>query len=111
MGLFDSVNVKCPHCGSSVELQSKADEDPYLKNFTLDTAPLRILLDVMNQPAHCMKCKGWLAVVDPRNPLAAPERPPTEVRKVTPPKTADTHSQGFQWWPDDEPFTFENLST
>lgn len=109
MGLFDSVYVECPHCGAPVELQSKADEAPYLNRYTTGDAPLHIMLDVMDAPAHCTKCDGWLCVVDPRKPLGNHERPPTEVRKVRPPKNPERHSQGFAWWPDGVPFTKDDL--
>ncbi len=109
MGLFDSVYVDCPHCGSPVEIQSKADECPYMNRYTPETAPLHILHDVMNEPVHCLKCDGWLTLTDPRAPLAPVDRPPTVALKVKPPPSPTTHPQGFKWWPDDEPFGLDNL--
>jgi len=108
MGLFDSVYVECPHCGSKVELQCDGNEE--MASYTLDTAPTFILRQVMNRgPTHCRKCDGWLVVTDPRNPLAEPERPPTVVLKVRTPPSPNTHPQGFKWWPDGVPFSKDDL--
>lgn len=109
MWLFDSVYVDCPHCGAKVEFQSDADGDPYLNNYTIETAPLHILRDVMNEPEHCAACDGWLVIVDPRHPLLPPERPPTEVRKVKPPDNPRRHPQGLAWWPDGQSFGKDDL--
>lgn len=110
MGLFDSVYVKCPHCGSDVEMQCEGNEE--MRSYTPDTAPTFILRQVINgEPIHCMKCDGWLVLTDPRAPLQEPERPPTVVLKVKPPRNPSTHPQGMKWWPADEPFGVENLET
>lgn len=103
MGMFDSVMIDCPHCGAKVELQCDGDEN--MAVYSVDTAPDRILREVVNgEPCHCMKCNGWLALVDARHPWKQPERPSTNVVKVKPPERPSTHPQGMQWWPGDEPY-------
>jgi hypothetical protein len=68
MGLFDSVYVDCPHCGVKTELQSKAGEC-CLNRYTLDTAPVEVLVDLMNYEDDCDACGGSFAIVDPDHPL------------------------------------------
>lgn len=107
MGLFDSVYVDCPHCGSKVELQCTGQE--CMNSYTLENAPTFILREIMNgEPSHCMKCDGWLAVVDPRNPYIE-ERPPAVVAKVRSPPNPSVHEQGMKWWPGDVSYGPEDL--
>ncbi len=57
MGLFDSVWVECPNCGTTNEFQSKGSEDCYLRSFTLSNAPEDVLSDVnRHSPISCRKC-------------------------------------------------------
>lgn len=56
MGMFDSINVTCPHCGSIFEAQSKAG-DCLLYVYTLDTAPPEILADLFKYGDNCCTCK------------------------------------------------------
>lgn len=107
MGLFDSVYVECPHCGERVEIQVEGHEQ--MNSYTLETAPNFILREAMNRPEHCRACDGWLTVVDPRNPLAENERPPTKVLKVKSPDNPRTHFQGMKWWPEELPFGRDDL--
>jgi hypothetical protein len=109
VGLFDSVMVPCPHCGKPAEVQSKADDECYMRTFTLDTAPPVILSDIMNRPEHCMSCDGWFALVDPAYPPGHVPKPQLRVAAVRTPYNPRTHFQGFKWWPDNEPFTYADL--
>ncbi len=52
MGMFDSVDVKCPACGGNVEFQSKAG-DCCLFSYTLETAPDVIIADLADQEERC----------------------------------------------------------
>lgn len=108
MGMFDRVYVDCPHCGKAVAFQSKAG-DCVLDNFTIETAPVEILLDVMNAPEHCCSCGGWVVLVDPARPPGPPPRPQLRVARVKPPADAGTHPQGYKWWPPARPFSFDDL--
>jgi hypothetical protein len=73
MGLFDSVWMPCPGCGTAIEFQSKAGECG-LTSYSMDDAPLRILADIDGDIESCPKCErvahfrivpaGWKGVVD-----------------------------------------------
>lgn len=52
MGMFDSVYLKCPECGSQVELQSKAGEC-LLINYSRDNVPLNIAEDLDGRIVTC----------------------------------------------------------
>lgn len=112
MGLFDSVLVRCPHCGEPAEIQSKADEFPYMNvfNFPEGSIPRHILRDVINRPVFHQRCKKWFSLVDEIFPPFS-EEPPINPRamKVRPPHDPVTHSQGFQWWPGDQDFGRDDL--
>ena len=54
MGMFDSVYVECPYCGSSNELQTKRGEC-ILGNYSLDNAPPQVLLGIKGNQ-ECYKC-------------------------------------------------------
>ena len=105
MGMFDRVMVDCPNCGDRVELQSKAG-NCNLDKYTLETAPVQILVDIMNIPEHC-DCGAWLAVIDPRAP-ASFVRPEAEVVRVREP-----HQPGFNGsqvvWPGSLEFTKDDI--
>lgn len=62
MGMFDSVYVSCPNCGSANEFQSKAG-DCLLKDYSLDNAPPEILLDLKGQIQTCFNCKKSIGIV------------------------------------------------
>lgn len=109
MGLFDSVYVPCPKCGEPVEFQSKADPDPYMRRYTLDDAPGFILSDVMNAPDHCMKCDQWMVLIDPAYPPGEEPKPKLRAARVRAPSNPKTHEQGMKWWPDDRPFTYDDI--
>lgn len=109
MGLFDSVYVDCPQCEKPVEFQSKADEDPYMRRYTLDDAPAHILCDIMNEPNFCESCGQWFALIDPNFPPGEQPKPTLRAAKVRTPENPHKHEQGMQWWPDDHPFTYADL--
>ena len=55
MGLYDSVWVKCPKCGTENEFQSKSGCGG-LNNYSLETCPDDVLEDVnRHSPCNC-KC-------------------------------------------------------
>lgn len=110
MGLFDSVYVDCPHCGSPVEFQTKADDAPYMRRYTLADAPDYMLRDIINDPRHCQSCDGWLALLDPRYPINPPRPNPIPI-KVKTPDNPRCHFQGMKWWPDGKDFTVADLET
>ena len=93
MGLFDMVWVDCPHCGKPIEFQSKALEDPYMRRFTLENAPVEIVCEIINGPEYCESCGGWMALIDPNFPPGAPRpRPNLKAVKVKTPADAEIHS-------------------
>lgn len=62
MGMFDSVHVKCPHCGEFVEFQSKAG-DCILRDYQPDDVPSDIALDVDGKVSECQNCKELVKIV------------------------------------------------
>lgn len=98
MGLFDSVYVPCPHCGSRVEIQVEGDE--CMNSYTPETAPDYILRQAMNDGEHCMACDKWLTLADKDRPLEPIARPNVAVMKLrTPAGLPPPHPQGMRWWP------------
>ena len=74
MGLYDTVHVPCPNCGTLSEFQSKSG-DCTLSNYQLSNAPADVLVDInRHAPNTCDKCgtkyfvkteittKAWSAV-------------------------------------------------
>jgi hypothetical protein len=56
MGMYDTVIVPCPTCGTTSEFQSKGGQC-LLKTYSLDEAPDDVLLDVnRHAPDTCGKC-------------------------------------------------------
>ena len=56
MGMFDTVLVPCPTCGTTSDFQSKSG-DCTLAAYTLDEAPDDVLMDVnRHSPQTCRKC-------------------------------------------------------
>lgn len=55
MGMFDSVYVDCPKCGTDIEFQSKAG-DCILGTYNLNNAPQEILEDIEGDVEECHKC-------------------------------------------------------
>lgn len=56
MGVYDTVLVRCPQCGTPAEFQSKSGRC-LLETYSLDEAPDDVLLDVNHHaPATCAKC-------------------------------------------------------
>lgn len=60
MGMFDSVYVTCPRCGSSVEFQSKAGEC-YLRTYSNQEVPTEIAADLNDTSERC-KCGALVTV-------------------------------------------------
>ena len=110
MGLFDSVYIRCPKCGAPMEFQSKALADPYMRSYTLGTAPTAILSDIINSPQYHKECGQWVALIDRNFPPGwqAP-RPSPVPTKVKNPENPRTHFQDFKWWPDDKTFSYDDL--
>lgn len=53
MGMYDSVWVKCPKCGTVNEFQTKGG-DCFLVNYDLENCPDDVMADVnRNSPCHC----------------------------------------------------------
>ncbi len=73
MGCFDTVNFKCPTCGSSLNIQSKAGECR-LKEFFITSVPMDIALD--GETVTCSECS---TVVKICIPAAVPKRVAMEV--------------------------------
>lgn len=62
MGMFDSVMVPCPSCGTVTEFQSKGG-DCTLSTYTLEDAPADVLSDVnRHSPVTCAKCNTAFSV-------------------------------------------------
>ena len=55
MGMFDSVMVPCPNCGTTNEFQSKGG-DCVLATYSLEDAPFNVLSDVNRWPVSCRRC-------------------------------------------------------
>ena len=56
MGMFDSVMVPCPECGTKNEFQSKGG-DCTLASYELNEAPADVLSDInRHSPCVCSKC-------------------------------------------------------
>jgi hypothetical protein len=56
MGMFDTVLVPCPECGTEEEFQTKSG-DCLLATYTLEEAPPDVLGDInRHAPATCGKC-------------------------------------------------------
>lgn len=61
MGMFDSVHVRCPKCGTFLEFQSKAGPC-VLKDYALDSAPVEVLADIEHDSQWCDKCKHSVGI-------------------------------------------------
>jgi len=58
MGMFDSVMVPCPACGTQNEFQSKGAADCRLKVYKLENCPPDVMLDInRHAPIACSNCK------------------------------------------------------
>lgn len=59
MGMFDSVNFRCPECRGTVEVQSKAGPCN-LENYSEDEVPAKVAADIVGEEAWCEACKrSW----------------------------------------------------
>jgi transcription elongation factor Elf1 len=59
MGMFDTVEFNCPHCGKALSIQSKAGPRE-LREFTLDNAPVEVLQDICSESKLCKRCGALL---------------------------------------------------
>lgn len=107
MGMFDSLYVPCPKCGKNVEFQSKASHCMMDTWRSFDDAPRSVLIDVMNEPHYHQACGSWVALIDPALPPGW--RPSLQTVLVKAPAKPEVHSSGFQWWPDEQPFTMADV--
>ena len=56
MGMYDSVNLRCPNCGANYDAQSKGG-DCILALYELNEAPADVLSDInRHSPFECEKC-------------------------------------------------------
>lgn len=55
MGMFDSVDIICPHCGKETECQTKSGPC-MLRRYTLDNAPISVAAGIVGQN-WCDQCK------------------------------------------------------
>ena len=61
MGMYDSLEVRCPTCGTFVTFQSKAG-DCVLDTFCLDNVPSSIADDLNGTTKSCSTCGDILKV-------------------------------------------------
>jgi hypothetical protein len=55
MGMFDSLYVDCPNCGTTVEFQSKAGNCS-CEDFNITNVPPEIALDCKDDVELCPNC-------------------------------------------------------
>jgi hypothetical protein len=74
MGMFDSVMVPCPRCGTRHEFQSKSGECT-LAEFLLENAPDDVLEGIDDVRLHtCTRCGASFRVVLGTEPPEPPRR-------------------------------------
>jgi uncharacterized Zn finger protein len=57
MGMFDTVHIRCPECGTDVEFQSKAGDCTLADYYPLqDETPAVIITDLAGRSSPCEKC-------------------------------------------------------
>lgn len=62
MGMFDTVFVPCPSCGTKVACQSKGG-DCFLAEYTLEDCPQDVLGDINRHAPHfCDECGAQFMV-------------------------------------------------
>jgi len=59
MGMFDSVYLRCPHCGNELEFQSKVGKC-VLANYSENDCPAEIGKDLAGEVQHCEGCHKTL---------------------------------------------------
>jgi len=55
MGMFDEIEIKCPHCGKITIEQSKASHC-LLDRYNLENAPTSILEELEQCGTNCQHC-------------------------------------------------------
>lgn len=69
MGMYDSVLVPCPRCGTEAEFQSKGGACS-LSKYKLAEAPADVLSDVNRYaPVQCASCGAYLVITFARAAL------------------------------------------
>jgi predicted RNA-binding Zn-ribbon protein involved in translation (DUF1610 family) len=61
MGMFDSVWVNCPKCGSVIQFQSKAGECALI-DYGLNDAPPRVLGSLDGDTETCPDCGSVIII-------------------------------------------------
>lgn len=64
MGCFDTVNFKCPKCGSAISIQSKAGACA-LKTFKANAVPCTVAEDLDGYETTCGCCSKRVEVYIP----------------------------------------------
>jgi len=77
MGMFDSVFIKCPECGDTSEIQSKAGAC-MLHEYNLSNAPMSILGDIDGEGLKC-QCGYVIKVVAMANVVHNTTAPSREI--------------------------------
>jgi hypothetical protein len=66
MGCFDTVHVRCPHCDTLVEIQSKAGKC-HLLTYSQDSVPMSIADDLIEdserRPEYCTSCSQPFKII------------------------------------------------
>jgi hypothetical protein len=89
VGLYDTVMVPCPQCGTRAEFQSKSGVCD-LETYALHEAPDDVLRDVnRNAPVTCSKCQARFGVE-----IEGPRRPRTLIARPTVWKDVDGKRPG-----------------
>jgi len=63
MGMFDTLNFKCPNCGENVKSQSKYGPC-MMEDYNINNVPLKILADLQERPEElwCEYCNTDLVM-------------------------------------------------
>lgn len=84
MGMFDSVMVPCPNCGTRKEFQSKSGPCD-LDVFNFEECPPEVLANVnRHSPLRCGQCGTWFQVEPTMNQrvVAVPDGQVAESHKA-----------------------------
>lgn len=67
MGLYDSIYLKCPHCGEQEEVQSKAGKCD-MEIFDKNSVPVIIAAALQDDDWTCYHCKETFRIKTPYLP-------------------------------------------
>lgn len=56
MGMFNVLNINCPHCNELLDLESKEAFPNELIAYNKDNVDCRMALDLRNEKRNCFKC-------------------------------------------------------